>query len=176
MAPIIATDMAKHDVRRCVEVDSSTCQPVFRKLVADGARAALAIERAQLALQMHGPYLRAVNQAVAVKRQAVDDSFQHRLGSQRPMERSLRLERGRLLTGHAGGKQQRPQAVVSTERANGAFDPGHQAQALTVEAEAARHGHPPLEDAKELSLEERAAGGRGHGLRIEGIEAMPHAS
>ncbi|MNN80079.1 hypothetical protein D3C81_1967770 [compost metagenome] len=59
------------------------------------------------------------------------------------MERPLCLDRRRLFTGHAGGEQQRPHAIVAGKWANSAFDAGDQTQALAGETEASRHGVDP---------------------------------
>ncbi|MNV80291.1 hypothetical protein D3C71_1738880 [compost metagenome] len=94
---------------------------------------------------MQTPDLRVLGHLVPMQGQAVDNGIEHRFGHQWPMKRALRLDRGGLFTGHAGGEQQRPHAVVTGQRADAAFDTGHQAQALACEAEVA-HGRVPSKE------------------------------
>src|SRR5690606_8585954 len=60
-------------------------------------------------------------------------------------DRALRRDLRGLGAGHARRAQQHPQAALTGQRTDLAFDAGGQAEALTGEAEAARHGGGPRE-------------------------------
>lgn len=77
--------------------------------------------------------------------QAAGDRFENLLGHQRPVEWALRPDRRGLGGGHAGGAEQRPQALLTGQRTDLALDAGSQAQALTGKTEAARHDGGPRE-------------------------------
>ena len=112
------------------------------KLVIPQVATPLTIDPPQLRLQMQTPDLRVFRHLITMQGQAVDNGIEHRLSHQRPMKRPLCLDRGGLFTGHAGGEQQGPHAVIPGQWTNAAFDTGHQAQALACEAEVA-HGRVP---------------------------------
>ncbi|MNP51141.1 hypothetical protein D3C76_1454400 [compost metagenome] len=66
----------------------------------------------QLGLQVQAPDLRIISQLVTMHRQAFNDGIEDGFSHERTMKRALGLDCRRLLTGHAGGKQQGPHARI----------------------------------------------------------------
>ena len=68
---------------------------------------------AQFGLQVQAPDWRLRTGRVALVGQAAGDRVENLLGHQRPVEWALRLDRRGLGGGHAGGAEQRPQALLT---------------------------------------------------------------
>jgi len=80
---------------------------------------------------------------IALAAQVADDGLEHRLGHQVPAKRPLNPDRSWLRTGQPRRTEQRPEPIAPGNRANDAFDTGHQTQALAIQAKRVRHGGGP---------------------------------
>ena len=105
----------------------------------------LAIDTAQLGLQMQMPDRWFATLGIALQKQALSYSCKCPFRDRRPVEWALCLDGRRLRARHTGCAEQCPTSVVSGKRFDHTLDTRDQAQALTGEAEAARHGGDPSE-------------------------------